>query len=383
MKTTHILFIVSIFILHFSCNDNNKSYYQLKDSKIDKSFHLNSDTKNSPFFLMPYTSKEGKEYLTFQNGKRNEILFYDINSNKFCFKIEPQIDGNNGVGRFLGYHIQSLDSIYLTNYDIKEIAIIDTNTIVKDKINYEKADNGIAISFFCFITHVYRPATVIGKKMYIYSGPNRWIENAPVAAVLDLETKSIHALPFTYPQYEGSSEKKKKYGWENDYSRCFDGKRFIYSFDYEEDLYVTNIKHDSIFRIKAKSKFIPKVNWPPEYGYDPEKLCENSRYGNILYDKYRDVYYRISYPKNKIDWKKEKIKSMELLEYGGKNFSIIILDKDLKYIGETKFPDYTYNSKLMFVSKEGLYISSSHYMNPNFSDDLLNFSCFNLVKEKN
>lgn len=74
---------------------------------------------------------------------------------------------------------------------------------------------------------------------------------------------------------------------------------------------------------------------------------------------------------------------MELLEYGGKNFSIIILDKDLKYIGETKFPDYTYNSKLMFVSKEGLYISSSHYMNPNFSDDLLNFSCFNLVKEKN
>ena len=68
-----------------------------------------------------------------------------------------------------------------------------------------------------------------------------------------------------------------------------------------EDLYVTNIKHDSIFRIKAKSKFIPKVNQPPEYGYDPEKLCKNSRYGNILYDKYRDVYYRISYPKNNID----------------------------------------------------------------------------------
>ncbi len=63
--------------------------------------------------------------------------------------------------------------------------------------------------FFCFITHVYRPATVIGRKMYIYSGPNRWVENAPVAAILDLDTKSIQALPFTYPQYEGSKVKKE------------------------------------------------------------------------------------------------------------------------------------------------------------------------------
>ena len=89
--------------------------------------------------------------------------------------------------------------------------------------------------------------------MYIYSGPNRWVENAPVAAILDLDTKSIQALPFTYPQYEGSKVKRKQYGWENDYSRCFDGKRFIYSFDYEEDLYVTStINHDSIYRVKAK-----------------------------------------------------------------------------------------------------------------------------------
>lgn len=380
MKTIQFLFTATVLIMFFSCNSNKTDNYQLKESNINKSFNLDSNTKNSLYFLAPYANKDGKEYLTFQNGKKNEILFYDINTSQLLFKIEPEIDGNNGVGRFLGYYIQNLDSIYLTNYDFQEIAIIDKNAIVKDKINYEKADNGTPLSFFCFITHVYRPATVIGRKMYIYSGPNRWVENAPVAAILDLDTKSIQALPFTYPQYEGSKVKRKQYGWENDYSRCFDGKRFIYSFDYEEDLYVTSsINHDSIYRVKAKSKFIPQLNWPPEFGYDPDRLCTNPRYGNILYDKYRNVYYRIAYPKTEINWAKEKIRSMELLEYGGKSFSIIILDKDLNYIGETKFRDYTYNSKLILIMKDGIYISSSHYMNPNFSDDRLSFVRFDLI----
>ncbi len=35
------------------------------------------------------------------------------------------------------------------------------------------------------------------------------------------------------------------------------------------------------------------------------------------------------------------------------------------------FPDYTYNSNIMFVHEDGLYISDSHYLNPNFSDDEL------------
>ena len=163
--------------MFFSCSSNKIDNYQLKESNINKSFNLDSNTKNSIYFLAQYISKDGKEYLTFQNGKKNEILFYDINTSLLSFKIEPKIDGDNGVGRFLGYYIQNLDSIYLTNYDFQEIAIINKNAIVKDKINYEKADNGTALSFFCFITHVYRPATVIGRKMYIYSGPNRWVEN--------------------------------------------------------------------------------------------------------------------------------------------------------------------------------------------------------------
>ena len=42
------------------------------------------------------------------------------------------------------------------------------------------------------------------------------------------------------------------------------------------------------------------------------------------------------------------------------------------------FPDYTYNSRLIFVREDGVYISNSHYLNPNFNDDTLGFNRFSL-----
>lgn len=377
MKISNILFVL-LALSFFSCGGDNRITFELVKSDKSLLFPLDRDTKNSILFLAPYTDDNGKEYLTFQNQIKNEILFYDMNTCQFEFKITPEIAGSNGVGRFLGYYIHSLDSVYLTNYDFQEIALIDRNSKVKDKVSYEKADDGTPLSFFCFITHFYRPATVIGRKMYIYSGPDRWVEKDPVSAVLDLDTKSITALPFIYPDYPGSDNKQKKYGLEEDYSRCFDGKRFIYSFYYDENIYVTSPEHDSVYQVNVKSEYIDKVNWLAEFSLSMTDVCESPNYGNLLYDPYRDVYYRVAYPRTEIDEKKEKVRSMELMEYGRKRFLVMILDKDFKVIGETMFPDYTYNPKLMIIREDGLYISDSHYMNPDFSDDVLSFKRFDL-----
>ena len=106
--------------------------------------------------------------------------------------------------------------------------------------------------------------------------------------------------------------------------------------------------------------------------------CERSNYGNLLYDKYRDVYYRIAFPQTEIEDK--QINTMELMRYGRKVFSIIILDNQFNIIGETLFPAYTYNSNLIFIREDGIYISNSHFMNPEFSDDILSFHKFELKR---
>ena len=92
-----------------------------------------------------------------------------------------------------------------------------------------------------------------------------------------------------------------------------------------------------------------------------------------MYDKYRDVYYRIAeFP--------YEFKSNEspFDDPKGREFSIIIFDKDFNIIGETKFPGNKYLYKMSFVGRDGLYISENNLANPDFDEDKLVFACFKL-----
>ena len=240
--------------------------------------------------------------------------------------------------------------------------------------DYEEAHDGTRLYNSCFLS--FRTATLIGRDLYIYSDPNRLIEKDYVSATINLDTKEIRALPFVYPDYPGSSVKLKRYGLEGSYSRSFDGQRFVYSFIYDESVYVANIAHDSIRKVSVKSEYIDQVQLPDELTAQAIDFCQNAMYGDLIYDPYREVFYRIAYPSTTIE---KGVKAMELIEYGRKTFSIIILDKELNKLGETLFPNYTYNSRQLLVLPDGLYICNSHFMNPDFNDDILSFIRFDLV----
>ena len=197
-----------------------------------------------------------------------------------------------------------------------------------------------------------------------------------------MKTKKVDYLPFNYPQMQKTINKMKSFGLEDQFSRDFDGSHFIYSFYFDEDIFITSIDHKEIQRKKIKSKYIKEVHLLDDFGNSTiQEACENPNYGNMIYDPYRSVYYRIAYPKTEINRKLEMQEAITLIDYGRKNFSIIILDKNFNIIGETLFPDYTYNSGILFIREDGLYISSSHPMNPQYDDDYLNFQRFDLAKK--
>jgi hypothetical protein len=60
----------------------------------------------------------------------------------------------------------------------------------------------------------------------------------------------------------------------------------------------------------------------------------------------------------------------------------MILDENLNVIGETLLPENKYRSDLMLVLENGLYISTSHYKNSDFNEDLLAFQRFGLSSIK-
>ena len=59
-----------------------------------------------------------------------------------AFKIDLDIEGDNGVGFFLGYYIDSLDSIYLTSLQLPEIYSVNK----EGKINKKRAQFSV---LFC------------------------------------------------------------------------------------------------------------------------------------------------------------------------------------------------------------------------------------------
>lgn len=377
----HIALIL-LFLTLISCQSNTsnkKTSFILKESDKVVTFKLNNHTKSSINVMSLFTDSAGREYLTFQNPGQNEIHFYDIHTRELATVVNPEVEGNNGVGFYTGYYIQSLDSIFITSYG-STITLINRDAKIIDRFPYDKAQDSILLENYCAISFVYKPIINIDNKLYIMPSCNRWAAKKPVCAYIDLSDRTVHALTgFEYPTFPGADNKAKLSGIENDVSRCFDGRRFVYAFYYDEDIYVVSPDHQSTRRVKVKSKYIDKVKLLNDYELTEKEMCENPNYGNLIYDKYRNVYYRIAYPETEIE---KNVRTMELLMYGRKKFSIIILDQDFNTIGETLFPEYQYNSAVMFIREEGLYISTSHPMSPDYSDEKLTFKCFTLENTK-
>lgn len=379
MKIKNVIYILFSMGLLLSCDSkkNLGNSVTLKKADSDMSFALDDYTKTFIKALFLYEDKDGKEYLTFQNPDQNHILFYNTENCQLEFKVIPEAAGGDGVGFFFGYHIHNLDSIFLTSGDVEEISMINKNAEVITKIQYDKTADNLPLARAGSISLLYKPIVIIDNKMYIVSGCSRWSKKNCVSAVIDLNNRSLSSLPFLYPTFKGADNKAKRAGVENEMSRCWDGNKFVYSFYYDEDVYVASLDHKEISRVKIKSKYIDRVKLLDDYGnLTLTDICENPNYGNLLYDKYRNVYYRIAFPATEVE---KNVNALDLLQHGRKVFSIIILDKDLQVIGETLFPANTYNSALMFIRKDGLYISDTHFLNPGYSDDVLSFKRFDLV----
>ena len=394
IKHLSLLFVLVTFI---ACSqkkkqkaDSSDNEYSLVPTKEYANFEIDADTKLYMKALYLYTdTATNKEYLTFQNATENEILIYDWESKKRIKKVVAEKEGANGVGKFIGYLMRSFDEIYLSSLHIPLISIVDTTGKLQTKIPYTKTNDGDYLLPSRPMTFIYQPLKIIDSKIYItqilnWKYKDHAVEKSPIAVTVDLETGVTKALPMKFPPIITS----KRYisgvhDAEVDFSREFNGKEFIYSFYYDENIHIANIAHDSVRTVSAKSQFI-KAPERAKLADVPTNIkldCELAMYGNLIYDKYREVYYRFAYHSE--EFSKDEENFFELYAFGRNKFSIIILDKDFQCIGETEFPEGIYSTRGYLIRKDGLYLSTSHYKNPSFSDDLLQFERIELKKTIN
>ncbi len=359
-------------------------YELIKKEKV-KSFPLDEETYYNAFYLYVFADSLGKEYMSFLNYRTNQILFYDFQTCEFLFKIALAHEGPHGVNRISGYYVKDLDNIYVSSYSISGLIRTDTSGLILQKIPYGKTNEGYEIvPSYEPSSRPYIPPVFIGNKLYITQKAVDRIYSAaqtPVSVVIDTLNKIYEQCPLYYGDILTSDHLGKD--GETRFGRDYDGKHFIYSFYADESIYVASIDHGDVRKIKVKSKYINEItNEKTPVDANPDlmvkRMLEKAMYGDLIYDKYRNVYYRFAYPQTELDFNGY----LQRVFFGRSLFSVIILDEQFNIIGETLFPESIYNSYVFFVHPDGLYISSDYRINFDQSDDRLNFQLFQLMKNE-
>ncbi|MBR5540739.1 MAG: DUF4221 family protein [Bacteroides sp.] len=372
-KLVIFCFLIYLSLSLSSCDEEEKKYLvELRQTNEFCSFEIPDDVKCSSLCVQLF-SDEGKDYMAYKNELEQEILFYELASGNIINRIVFPKEGKNSIaGGFWGFHVVDLDNIYIPSLYQNIIYVSDSIGYIKKTISFEKTDLGKKL--IPFIPGMYGEIVFIDGKLYIPQTVNpmlgdKMINESPVGAVIDTLLRNNYALPMTFPYLITQQDIGTLAGTGLNYYRCFDGERFVYSFYYSDVVYVADINHRNIRECDIKSAYVDDVDVPNQGLTDPNEVfkynVEHSRYGKIYYDKYRDVYYRIVYPANDFDENLSRIRK--------KNFSIIILDKELNIIGETLFPDNVFVPELLFITDKGLYISTNNERNPDFDEDFLKF----------
>lgn len=384
MKQSNSIYVtLGLFFIWISCNTStenkiaSRTEVNLVPSGQIKKISLDDNTSIDCLSMFYYRDEETKkEYLTYLNSYKNEIQFYDLKSQKLEKKVLIAKDGPNGIGKVSGFKVVTQDSIFITTGSYT-IYLVNVKGEIINKFSYKKTLNGSFPSQYMSTSRIYRPLVIKHEKLYIPQMlifeesylpkvQNSPSANSQICLVVDKNGKNEY-LPMKHPL-------AKEVGLSYiHFSREFDGNNFVYSFFSDPYIYVTK-DHIQVDKYYAPSRYIKEIKYV-KYKSMPsiEKLsrdfAESSSYHNLVYDSYRKLYYRFV----KLSDNYEKGDDLKRLVKYSQNFSIIILNKDFKVIGESKLPSKTYEYTNFFVAEDGLYLSINHIDNPNLNIDHLQF----------
>lgn len=374
-----------LLVVCVACQTKKTSQYFLEVSDVFIKFPIDEDTKLPQLSIFPF-EEAGVEYVSFQNDRKPEIQIYNVRTGKLLKKVIYDVQGEQGIiGGFMGYCIKDFSHIYLPSYYTQTLYVADTLGRINQKITFDKTTDGKKLV----------PITLASSKQMAISGDsliipqtvnpilrNKIMDESPISVLIDTRTHIVKDLPMKYLPLVS----EKEFGTAAfmagvSYSKCFNGRSFIYAFAYSDNVHKVTLDHTEIIAVEAKSQYDNGVKVPRVISDEFQKMikeqCEYASYGSIIYDKYRRVYYRIFYPNIPLGVERDYL---ELLRTGRKQFSIIVLNENLEIMGETLFPEYTFNPNLFMVLEDGLYLSTSHIKNPNYSDNELCFQRIDLIK---
>ena len=389
MKYSSILLFLLNVILLSACQSKETKSNEINYDKTLSSYKqiiLPVDEKTDFLSKSIFQFEEnGKEFLYFENSQNStyDIVIFDLDNQKIEKRIPIHPEGPNGVPSLFGSKPYPDSNIILAFQHLAfRISLLNGKGEVLR--NYQLNPKGrfvrVILSTFSYMPTFTRDSVLyFAQRVRDQKRAVKDFTKIPLFASMDLNTGEIGWPSLYFPAtFDGDyTDIKGDESFAHDYNEK--DNRLVCSFMKYDSIMVTDdLQHVKWYN--AKSKYLksmkPNVN---NHTNDVNALIRNDespKYSHIMYDKYRDVYYRFAempceLAKDETPYDNQAPKARE--------FSVIILNDKFEIIGETKFPGSKYFYKMSFVGKDGLYISENNLANPEFDENKLVFSCFKLV----
>lgn len=357
-----------LFIGLVSCKTDFENSF--KDTYKSKDFvFINSKLKRFPtgnyftgtIYSFQFFEDSGK-YLSFLVPGQNKVVAYNYDDEKLAYVQEFLIDGPNGVGElgFLSAHRNiSKDSLLLYNFQIGVLFHLNDSSKLLKRIKVTDYKNSEVMP--APFPNSIRPIQYVNQTVYLSSGlTNRLSDFSgfPSVVKIDLLSNEVKFIG------EFSDLYNKAY-WGNTFKYdpaigILDGKIYL-NFPIDFGIHFSDLK-DLKFKIqKIGSEYfeeIPYFKDNPEYflSIDPNERnieedffsLSTSDFAGLLVDEKKEMIYRIAYIRPSL----EKVQNGDRIP----DFSVIVLDENLKKLAEKRFDGKIYDCEMIFVSDEGLNI---------------------------
>lgn len=371
-----VFFSLSIILIVLSaCNNESTRDESLNGKKLklssDKGVKISLFDKASSFFVLSQEETINQnEYLIFSNPFPTDpnLLFFSSVGNKVeSFALDFEVEGPNGVGQMSEFYFHNFDSIFVFNRYSYSLSLVDSSGKVKRRFllresEGSKPNENTALTWVSNKSKVFK----IGNYLYIPTFPDKdpffdgyLKEN--LLLQLDLnsgESKQILGYPTKYKSggyWGGPDHILPSVAMTND------SNLLIVSYPIEDSIFLYDISKNKL-KAKAfgKSNIVNNVNPKTTYTNDRiERLnyqLGTDYYFSIIFDPYRNQYYRFASQK----YSDDAISDIISKKTGASNKnSLLKFDSEFNLMEEFDLPIDS-NGYLFFVFKSGVYIVSKN-----------------------
>lgn len=360
--------------LFIACQGNSKKLKKLTIKLTDKTLTLPLDNRTSNisdgiFYL------KSENILFNLNWNENGVQLYDVGKKTKIKSLNFDYEGPNGVLDLMGIYVQSLDSIFLFNQLESQITLIDSSGKIQSKIPYQLPEKYSP----AFVHNAYFHSTplLIDEKLIVkthYYGPysemtQEILQSKELLYEIDLQTGKTEFLDFKFP-IDYMKDGLKLF----EASIAHGAGKHVFSLFGDHRLFYVSEFGEPLKMVEGKSEFLPQKLPLFPIDADPVEYRNYSfyspHYESLDYDPFRNVFIRFAFHpfEQKVD-----IPPSEMRNFSGP-FSIQVFDENLTFLSETAFEANHFHPFIYFITKEGIYISTNHPLNPNSQEDEMSFA---------